>query len=167
MTIKHMGGIFGRNPTFDTVVAETGIKLGGDESVNLLNEYREGSWTPGGFANNSTSITPGAGLSTGGQFTKIGNTVFGALQIDLDDPGTSVSVGDLFTFNSGLPYRSVEANVHACGEFLIYGSIGSNNLAVGQILIGASNAQYYKVIQVSGTVNYGMVIQGRFSYRMA
>lgn len=166
MTIKHLGGIFGRNPTFNDVTIDGGVYLGGTFTTNYLDDYKEGTWTPSTFSAGSTSVTLGASSSAAGQFTKIGNTVFGAFQLDLDDPGESVAVGDLFQFGGGLPYQPAETNVHACGDLLVYGSIGSNLLAVGNILIGSGRAQYYKISQVSGAVNYGMVIQGRFSYRV-
>ena len=46
MTIKQLGGIFGRNPTFNNVTVDGGIYIGGETSSNLLDDYEEGAWTP-------------------------------------------------------------------------------------------------------------------------
>lgn len=70
MTIKHLGGIFGRNPTFNEVTVDGGIYIGNNSNGSLLDDYEEGTWTPVDGS--------GAGLtfsSATGTYTKIGNTV--------------------------------------------------------------------------------------------
>ena len=166
MTIKHLGGVFGRNPTFNDVTVDGGIYIGGETSSNRLSSYEEGTWTPTGFTAGSTSIVPGGSTSTSGEFTKIGNIVFGSFEINLNTSSTSPAVGDLFYYSGGLPYQPVEDFLTACGDLAVYGSVGSNILAVGHILIGSSRAQYYKITQISGSVSYANVIRGRFSYRV-
>lgn len=89
MTIKHLGGIFGRNPTFNEVSIDNGIYIGGNTSSNFLDDYEEGTWTP----------TTDTGTVFGsGRYTKIGNTVFatGVISTFSDRSSTSsVSVGNL------------------------------------------------------------------------
>ena len=46
MTIKHLGGIFGRNPTFNDVTIDGGIYIGGEASGNYFDDYEQGTWTP-------------------------------------------------------------------------------------------------------------------------
>jgi len=74
MTIKHLGGIFGRNPTFNDVTIDGGIYIGGNTSSNLLDDYEEGTWTP-----EISAATPGdlavTYSSQIGEYTKIGRLV--------------------------------------------------------------------------------------------
>jgi filamentous hemagglutinin family protein len=63
MTIKKMGGIFGRNPTFNEVTIDGAITANGNivmangkgidfsatagtGTSELFNDYEEGTWTP-------------------------------------------------------------------------------------------------------------------------
>ena len=57
MTIKHLGGIFGRNPTFNDVTVDGGIYIGGNTSSNLLDDYEEGLHTATLTPTTSGSIT--------------------------------------------------------------------------------------------------------------
>lgn len=81
MTIKHLGGIFGRNPTFNDVTIDGGIYIGGDTSSNLLDDYEEGTWTPTLIGTTSGSATVSV---TSANYTKIGNVVHLFAQINAD-----------------------------------------------------------------------------------
>lgn len=74
MTIKHLGGIFGRNPTFSDVTIDGGIYIGGDTSSNFLDDYEEGTWTPV-LAAATTDPTPTSVTVNNATYTKIGRMV--------------------------------------------------------------------------------------------
>jgi hypothetical protein len=87
MTIKHLGGIFGRNPTFndvtidgplsanDNIVMANGKGIdfsatSGTGTSELFDDYEEGTWTP--------TDGSGQGLTFAGvvaTYTKVGNMV--------------------------------------------------------------------------------------------
>ena len=57
MTIKHLGGIFGRNPTFNEVNVDGNIIMANGSGIDfsatsgtgtseLFDDYEEGTWTP-------------------------------------------------------------------------------------------------------------------------
>lgn len=82
MTIKHLGGIFGRNPTFNEVNVDGNIIMANGSGIDfsatsgtgtseLFDDYEEGTWTPSvtGGSISGTSIT------YTGKYTKIGDTV--------------------------------------------------------------------------------------------
>lgn len=74
MTIKHLGGIFGRNPTFNDVTIDGGIYIGGNTSSNLLDDYEEGVHIAGITCSTSGAIGT---VSSNNElsYTKIGNVV--------------------------------------------------------------------------------------------
>lgn len=90
-----------------TIVAGTGIKLGGVAAANLLDDYEEGTWTPTYTTDgvDFTSITYDA--ITAGHYTKVGNkvTVWGTLRTDSVTVGAAS--GNLII--GGLPFTSSSA----------------------------------------------------------
>lgn len=107
MTIKHLGGIFGRNPTFNDVTIDGGIYIGGEASGNYFDDYEEGTWTP---------ATDTGTVSGSGHYTKIGNivTATGVISTFSDRSSAStVSVG-------GLPFASTlfQAAGSAAGRYV-------------------------------------------------
>lgn len=101
MTIKHLGGIFGRNPTFNDVTIDGGIYIGGDTSSNLLDDYEEGTFSPI-VVGSSTSGTYSYGSQVG-QYTKIGDTV--RINITLQDITADVAGSGSLKI-SGLPFSA-------------------------------------------------------------
>ena len=129
MTIKQQGGIFGRNPSFNTLDATTvtasgnitssagNIVIGtsgkgidfsatsGTGTSELFSDYEEGSWSPT-FLTSATdfdSIT--YDVLTGGFYTKIGNMVHIQATIRTDAVTVGSASGSLYI--GGLPYTSV------------------------------------------------------------
>jgi len=88
MTIKHLGGIFGRNPTFNDVTIDGPLSMNdnivmangkgidfsatsGTGTSELFDDYEEGTWTPSVIA----GAISGTNITYTGNYTKIGNTV--------------------------------------------------------------------------------------------
>ena len=156
------------NSTGNLVISNAGNGIdfsatSGTGTSELFDDYEEGTWTPAGFNVGSTGITAGGSASYSGVYTKVGRFVNCRIDIDVDDAGTSASVGDLIYFSSGLPFTPDASLVTGAGNAVIYNSIGSNALGMVQVFL-SSNTVYMKVIQTSGTVNYGQTIRGNFSY---
>ena len=167
MTIKQTGGIFGRNPSFNTLNATTitasgnitssagnivigtngkGIDFsaasGANSTSELLDDYEEGTWTP---VPKDSSGNVGSASSASGAYTKVGNLVF--VTVHLNNINTSgLTSGNNFEIH-GLPYTSAalpNLNVYAGSTRM--NSItfsGSPNLA---ILDGAGYMRIEEVI---------------------
>ena len=90
MTIKHLGGIFGRNPTFndvtidgplsanDNIVMANGKGIdfsatSGTGTSELFDDYEEGTWTP--IIIGGTTAGAGTYSQQDGVYTKVGNLV--------------------------------------------------------------------------------------------
>jgi hypothetical protein len=116
MTIKQLGGIFGRNPTFKDVTIDGGIYFEDGQSGNFLDDYEEGTWTPA-FSGGDYTFTYN---TQKGSYTKIGNRVFVdcLLYIDSSTAPSGTSDGNLsvtglpFTFNAQNSVTHVGAICH-------------------------------------------------------
>ncbi len=82
MTIKHLGGIFGRNPTFNEINVDGNIIMANGSGIDfsatsgtgtseLFDDYEEGTWTPSVTA----GFISGTSITYTGKYTKIGDTV--------------------------------------------------------------------------------------------
>jgi hypothetical protein len=139
MTIKHLGGIFGRNPTFNEVTADgnfyandniimadgKGIDFSatsGTGTSELFNDYEEGTWTPTllGSASNPT-VTYGLQR---GVYTIVGRTV--TVTCNLTWSAYSGGSGDVYV--GGLPF-SVESAIGAYGGAAISAADNITNVA--------------------------------------
>jgi hypothetical protein len=105
MTIKHLGGIFGRNPTFNDVTIDGGIYIGGEASGNYFDDYEEGTWTPTVTGTTSGSAT--VSTIAHANYTKIGNVVIARCYIVVDFSSHTVS-GDVQI--GGLPFSAATNN---------------------------------------------------------
>lgn len=105
MTIKHLGGIFGRNPTFNDVTIDGGIYIGGEASGNYFDDYEEGTWTPTvtGTGGGSATISQ----ITSADYTKVGDVVILRCYITVDLSSHTVS-GDVQI--GGLPFAASTNN---------------------------------------------------------
>lgn len=91
MTIKHLGGIFGRNPTFNEVTIDANLNANdniimangkgidfsatsGTGTSELFDDYEEGTWTPTLVGSTSAGTATFVSGPTG-TYTKIGNQV--------------------------------------------------------------------------------------------
>jgi hypothetical protein len=85
---------------FRNLYLSGGVYLGGTTSVNLLDDYETGTWTP------SPSRFTGGGITAtyntqDGYYTKVGNLVTCSFKIDI---ASISSQGTSFTYIGGLPY---------------------------------------------------------------
>ena len=105
MTIKHLGGIFGRNPTFNDVTIDGGIYIGGEASGNYFDDYEEGTWTPTltGESGGSAPVT----TIVSADYTKIGNLVFARCYVVINLSASTIS-GNVRI--SGLPFSTTTSN---------------------------------------------------------
>ena len=87
MTIKHLGGIFGRNPTFNDVTIDGGIYFEDGQAGNYLDDYEEGTWT--GTLIGDTAA-PSSSVTATGTYTKIGRQVIVNCWMQINVPGTGV-----------------------------------------------------------------------------
>jgi hypothetical protein len=120
MTIKHLGGIFGRNPTFNEVTADgnfyandniimadgKGIDFSatsGTGTSELFDDYEEGTWTPVPADALSGGNTGSATVAVG-SYTKVGRLVH--VTVELNNINTSgLTAGNRF-YIQGLPYAA-------------------------------------------------------------
>lgn len=135
MTIKHLGGIFGRNPTFNEVTIDGNLNArdniimadgkgidfsatSGTGTSELFDDYEEGTWTPvpadalsGGNTGTTSTAT--------GTYTKVGNlvNVIGVL-VNINTSG--LTAGNNFCIQ-GLPYSS--SDVPLTSAFFISGGV--------------------------------------------
>ena len=100
-----------------------GITFNGDTAAaNAIDDYEEGTWTP--------TLPSGASATLYGQYTKIGNKVFWALQI------TGLSGSATFAI-SGLPYTvdagwggniSISDNDHSPEHIYVFAHVGQSKI---------------------------------------
>ena len=153
MTIKHLGGIFGRNPTFNDVTIEgplfandnivmangKGIDFSatsGTGTSELFDDYEEGTWTPTlvGTTSGSATVTV-----TFANYTKIGNVVhlYAEVRADLSTHNIvgAVDIG-------GLPFSVSPSN--GGGGTASYNSLVSDSVflraSVSQLRLGKGTA---------------------------
>ena len=90
-----------------------GIRLGGNNAVNELDDYEEGTWTI--TANNSVTLT--SGYDTG-SYIKVGHlvTCHGEIQIDSSNSGANMQINLPFTSINGLTEQSEKT----CGPLRFY-----------------------------------------------
>lgn len=124
MTIKSNGGVFGRNPTFNTVTIDgiltvqqnivmasgKGIDFSataGTGTSELFNDYEEGTWVP---VISDASSGGNLGSASIGQalYTKIGRTVF--LSANLTNIVTTGMTASNLLWIQGLPFTSSASN---------------------------------------------------------
>jgi len=125
MTIKHLGGIFGRNPTFNEVTADgnfyandniimadgKGIDFSatsGTGTSELFDDYEEGTFTPTAASSTGTitSYTVNAAA-----YTKVGRMVFVNVDITITDAGTGSG-----SFDVSLPFANGSALCNGTGR---------------------------------------------------
>lgn len=161
MTIKHLGGIFGRNPTFNDVTIDGGIYFEDGESGNLLNDYEEGTFTftlrDATSGGNVSPTTKTAGytkigrivhielLSAIGNIDTTGMTSGNTLYFDLPfAKGSAEATGSCvlgnFTFPAGYSVFTPEAASGSVGLIRMSGdNAGTLGLRVSDITSGATD----------------------------
>ena len=184
MTIKHLGGIFGRNPTFndvtidgplsanDNIVMANGKGIdfsatSGTGTSELFDDYEEGTWTPVLYG------TTTAGTQTytwqRGTYTKIGNRVIADFTIligtkDATTAGQLEISGLPFTvnLNVGIPqaafaFRSNMALQTNAYYHTAQPKINTAVIALGQsgsTIVNTGNTAFANGSQLIGSVQY-------------
>jgi len=104
-----------------------GLTFNGDTAAaNALNDYEEGTWTPT-FARSSSNPTSGGYTTQLGTYTKIGNTVFVACQMNMSSWGGGAGWYQV----EGLPF--LVRNINAISQTVIsdYGNYSLSNSSTG------------------------------------
>ena len=163
MTIKHLGGVFGRNPIFNDLTVEgtlTSSALGivaagnivmadgkgidfsataGTGTSELFDDYEEGTWTPTYVASTTNPTFSSYGLQTG-YYTKVGELVYVSARLRTNgynsDGAGNLRIG-------GLPFASASiATLGSGGAISILGSLSfTSNPATGYFISGGSYIQ--------------------------
>ena len=127
---------------FTDLYLSGGVYLGGTGSANKLDDYEEGTWTPGIRFGASTA---GSLTSVGGSYTKIGRqvTVNAAFSV------SNLNGGSGSAFVTGFPFTAADtvANTSIEGQGLVgyYSDIGESVSGMGVgILHNSTVAEVYK-----------------------
>ena len=142
-TIAGNLGINGVTTSTGTIVASSGVAIGGTGTDNTLDDYEEGTWTPTVTAATTppNSITSGSGV-----YTKIGNQVmlFGIVtNINITNAvGTARIEGLPFPCQTGISGGQVPGTLYA------------NNFLIS----GLANGEYTVVEAITGTSQLGIRI---------
>jgi len=147
--VKFVGSISVGNTTPTTSGA--GISFPAAQSAssdaNTLDDYEEGTWTPGiTFGGGSSGLTF-SGRS--GRYVKIGRMVYAGFQFDLSNKGSSTGSAVL----TGLPISSgssvnAQRYAGACGYYANFTSVG-----MIQLLIEASGTTAYLRYATTGSTS--------------
>jgi len=133
-------------------------------NANTLDDYEEGTWTPGiSFGGGTTGITYGA--SNGGNYVKIGRLVFVSGYLQLSNKGSSTGLAAL----TGLPFAASITNA-ASVALGIYTNITTITAPLFLDLGNATSAAIYTT-PVTGLTNANFqnatAIEFAFCYRAA
>ena len=85
---------------FKNLYLSGGVYLGGTGSANKLDDYEEGTWTPGLESAGGTSLSVS---NNDGMYTKIGRFVMVTLRMDVSSSGSGISSQACIT---GLPFTA-------------------------------------------------------------
>lgn len=149
MTIKHLGGIFGRNPTFndvtidgplsanDNIVMANGKGIdfsatSGTGTSELFDDYEEGTFTPS-VTDGSTEASFGGRL---GRYTKIGRAVHIELYF-ININTTGLTAGNDIVIG-GLPFSHVTQSFNKAILNVQAHTLASTNGAVSSVLKSAA-----------------------------
>lgn len=161
MTIKQHGGIFGRNPTFNTLDATTvtasgnitssagNIVIGtsgkgidfsatsGTGTSELFDDYEEGTWTPVP-ADAASGGNTGSATTAVGHYTKVGRVV--TVAVDLYNINKTALTATNPFFLQGLPFTA--ASITGSMQFTGISSGGSTfgGSVIGPVVYDANAA---------------------------
>lgn len=142
MTIKHLGGIFGRNPTFNDVTIDGGIYFEDGQSGAYLDDYEEGTFTVSLAPSTSGSITVNPSYQTL-FYTKIGRVVYITGQIRVNAASSPVGVVNI----TSLPFVSASASQTPDTNFIttqVIGAAASPYVYSGYVFANSSTIVLYK-----------------------
>ena len=102
-TIAGNLGINGITTSTGTIVASSGVAIGGTGTANTLDDYEEGTWTAT-LGGTSSAPTVSSYSYNSGHYTKIGRQVFAHVYIRVENGDISGGSGDITI--EGLPFAS-------------------------------------------------------------
>ena len=120
-----------------SIEVSDGIYIGGTAAANKLDDYEEGSWTPG-YEGTTGSAGSLAYTTQTGRYTKIGNTVFATGEIKLSNKG---SFGGAIRI-SGLPFAPLAGLAINLGS-IVLGNVDFATGVVGFNGVLASGSNFY------------------------
>lgn len=162
MTIKQLGGIFGRNPTFNDVTIDGPLSMNdnivmangkgidfsatsGTGTSELFDDYEEGTWTS--VVEGSTSAGTANYILQLGTYTRIGNVCSIRLQLVFN---THTGTGDYVI--SGLPFTVQDGGGTASMAW--YGSgFTYTGIPVPRFIFGGDTMKLYDLTSGSGSLN--------------
>lgn len=170
MTIKQHGGIFGRNPTFNTLNLDGNLSFADGKGIDfsatnnasgftseLLSDYEHGTWTPSLGGNTVYTVQEGT-------YVKVGALVQVKMTLLIDTIGT----GSGFDI-TGLPYANGDGIAHlgvaylsnsATSIVLVNGSIEANGSGIRMRSLTAAAATY----GLNGILGNGTYLEMSGSY---
>ena len=104
-------GVNGITTSTGTIVASSGVAIGGTGAANTLDDYEEGTFTPA-----YTSGITGTYQTQLGTYTKIGRLVYVEIHID----GNSMSGDSNQVKIGGLPFATQNASASNGGAYHVY-----------------------------------------------
>ena len=142
-TIAGNLGVNGITTSTGTIVASSGVAIGGTGTDNTLDDYEEGTWTPTmtGATTPPNSITSGEGV-----YTKIGNQViiFGIL--------TNINI------TNAVGIARIEGLPFPCQTGISGGQVPGTLYANNFLISGLANGEYALVEAITGTSKLGIRI---------
>jgi hypothetical protein len=128
---------------------------------NTLDDYEEGTFTPG-IANNLSFPSPGGSAVYEGSYTKIGNVVYVTISLNFNASGTNMAVGNAIEMN-GLPFSS---SVLPLGQGVgsTIPTFGTANRAFHSVQFRTGVNFGVVITALQGTVNFGNTLVLSFFY---
>ena len=111
-TIAGNLGVNGITTSTGTIVASSGVAIGGTGTANTLDDYEEGTWTATLAGSTTNPTTP---VTTTQKYIKIGHQV--TIEVKFTNVNTTGAAGGIRV--TGLPYPC-DSNVAAAGGIMIY-----------------------------------------------
>ena len=139
-TIAGNLGVNGITTSTGTIVASSGVAVGGTGAANTLDDYEEGSWTP---VMTGSTASPSSPTSGEGRYTKVGNQViaFGILtNINITGASGNARITGLpFPCQTGISGGQVPGPLYG-NQFLISG-LSTASYALCEASAGTSYLQ--------------------------
>jgi hypothetical protein len=181
MTIKHLGGIFGRNPTFNEVTIDANLNANnniimangkgidfsataGTGTSELLDDYEEGVWTPAFISTGATF----AYAEQFGSYVKVGNLV--TLQMRLRTSSVTGTTSNA-TNVTGIPFASanlLNANSASAGSIGLCDVSGGLAISIGNNEASLINLWNFGIVAAPSAASIsGKYFIATISYRSA
>jgi hypothetical protein len=168
MTIKKLGGIFGRNPTFNEVTIDGPITANGNivmangkgidfsatsgtGTSELFDDYEEGSFSAV-LADASSGGNTASTSNTYAQYTKVGNIVH--CTISMLNINTSGMTSGNVAYLQGLPYDAVSAGANRFFPIYVRSNGVTSTIGIqGWILANGGDYIFLENLTTSGKAN--------------